>query len=55
MYSAARGYFHNALGSPLFAAQKNTSYFALEFQDWVILGLDSAYYSHSIAVMEGRL
>ncbi|MDY7091818.1 MAG: metallophosphoesterase [Acidobacteriota bacterium] len=55
MYSAARGYFHDGLEAAVFGAQKNTSYFALSFQDWVILGLDSAYYSNSFAVMEGRL
>lgn len=55
MYSAARGYFNDALTAPVFGAQKNTSYFALTFQDWVILGLDSAYYSNAFAVMEGRL
>ena len=55
MYSAARGYFHDALRAPLFAAQDHTSYFMLTFDDWVILGLDSSYYTTSVAYMEGRL
>jgi hypothetical protein len=57
MYSAANGLFGVlASGSKTpFAIQDGTSYFALNFQDWVILGLDSAYYSDSLMFMEGRL
>ena len=44
MYDGANGYFGVALrdGAP-FAHQKQTSYFALTYRDWTILGLDSAY------------
>lgn len=46
MYDGANGYFETALGSGApFAHQKNTSYFALTYGDWVVLGLDSAYYA----------
>jgi hypothetical protein len=55
MYSGANGYFYDALGSPLFAAQKGTSYFALYYQDWAILGLDSGFYSTSFFNMQGAL
>ena len=55
MYSAARGLFKDGLGSAPFLSQQGTSYFALTFQDWVILGLDSAYYTDSFAFMKGRL
>lgn len=49
MYDGANGYFDNALpykdvnGNQLFRAQNGASYFALTYNDWVILGLDSAY------------
>jgi hypothetical protein len=45
MYDGAYGYFGTALGNSLFGHQKNTSYFAITFGNWVILGLDSAFYS----------
>jgi len=49
MYSGARPYFGQALASSLFALQQQRSFFALENDHWVIVGLDSAYY----AVAEG--
>jgi Calcineurin-like phosphoesterase len=45
MYDGGNGYFGKALAAPMFAAQKGTSYFALEGDRWIIVGLDSAYYS----------
>jgi len=45
MYSGAIPYFDIALGSRLFSLQQNCSYFVLENSNWVIVGLDSAYYS----------
>src|SRR5262250_463279 len=44
MYSGADAYF-NAISEPPFTMQKGCSYFALENNHWVIVGLDSAYYS----------
>ena len=46
MYGAASGYFDVALrpGGP-FAAQNGMSYFALTYGPWLVLCLDSAYYS----------
>jgi Calcineurin-like phosphoesterase len=45
MYPGGDAYFQKALASPLFALQQQHSFFALENSDWVIVGLDSAYYS----------
>lgn len=55
MYSGANGYYQDALGTSLFAAQKKSSYFALYYQDWAILGLDSAFYSTALFNMQGAL
>lgn len=43
MYAGGNGYFPLALGNSQFSHQNQTSYFALTFGNWVILGLDSAY------------
>lgn len=55
MYSGANGYFSELLMQTVFGAQKNTSYFALYYQDWALLGFDSAYYSQSFFNMQGAL
>jgi hypothetical protein len=56
MYSAAEPYFQLALQNPLFALQQGCSYFALENSNWVIVGLDSSYYSdESELYMRGSL
>lgn len=44
MYSGGGPYF-KAINNPPFGIQKGCSYFALENTNWVIVGLDSAYYS----------
>jgi len=44
MYSGAKPYFQAIANSP-FEIQKGCSFFALENSNWVILGMDSAYYS----------
>lgn len=59
MYAGAHGYFEVALGrrhpTP-FTAQRGTSYFALENDHYVIVGLDSAYFSDWCDLyMSGRL
>ncbi|HEY6770219.1 MAG TPA: metallophosphoesterase [Candidatus Sulfotelmatobacter sp.] len=54
-YSGSNGYFSDALGNSLFKAQQNTSYFVLYYQDWAILGFDSAFYSTSFFDMQGAL
>ena len=44
MYSGAGAYF-NAISNPPFEKQAGCGYFALYNNSWVIVGLDSAYYS----------
>ncbi|MBR9919279.1 MAG: hypothetical protein GYB31_00465 [Bacteroidetes bacterium] len=62
MYSGANGYFYNALGHDrlfgwgIFDIQKGESCLALQFGDWTVLCLDSAYMSKvSNAFMEGSI
>jgi Calcineurin-like phosphoesterase len=56
MYSGAKPYFKEALNNALFSAQKPYSFFALENTNWVIVGLDSAYYSDELTLyMNGSL
>jgi len=55
MYPGGVGYFGEALASPLFAAQQQTSWFALEYGQWLVLGLDSAYFDPSPLYMDGAL
>ena len=45
MYSGAVPLFTQALANPVFAAQGGYSFFALENSNWVIVCLDTAYYS----------
>lgn len=60
MYGGANGYFNIALGvkpkalTP-FSHQNGTSYFALNFGDWVVVGLDAAYHDPSSLYMQGSL
>lgn len=54
MYSGAHAYF-SEVGS-LFPGQRGTSYFALVNSHWLIVGLDSAYYSDPMGLyMDGNL
>ena len=56
MYSGGAPYFDVALADPLFALQRMSSFFALENTDWVIVGLDSAYYADEAGMyMDGSL
>ena len=55
MYGGAYGYYGSALSDPLFSAQQGCSYFALEFENWVIAGIDSAYFDPSTLYMDGGL
>jgi hypothetical protein len=57
MYSGAGPYFNMAIGSPIFnLLQSPWSFFALENTNWVIVGLDSAYYSSEVQLyMNGTL
>jgi len=57
MYSGASPYFNTALGSTTFKTpQSPWSFFALENSDWILVGLDSAYYSSPFKLyMQGTL
>jgi hypothetical protein len=55
MYGGAYGYFGTALAHPLFSGQKGCSYFALAFGNWIIAGIDSAYFDPSNLYMAGGL
>lgn len=60
MYGGANGYFNIALGvkpakTTPFSHQNGTSYFALTFGDWAIVGLDAAYHDPSSLYMLGGL
>ncbi len=55
MYSGAKPYFKAIAAAP-FELQKGCSYFALENNSWVIVGLDSAYFApESGLYMDGSL
>jgi hypothetical protein len=54
MYGGLYGYY-NALSDPLFSAQRGCSYFALEFGDWIIAGIDSSYFDTSVLYLDGSL
>jgi Calcineurin-like phosphoesterase len=55
MYSRAVPYFE-AIGKAPFDLQKGCSYFALENKNWVIVGLDSAYFADEYGMYrEGAL
>ncbi len=55
MYSGGWSYFADALGSSKFGLQKGTSYFALKNQNWIVVGLDTAYHSRDLLLMEGEI
>jgi predicted phosphohydrolase len=56
MYDGARGYFNTTLTNKIFEQQKQNSYFALENRNWIIVGLDSAYFSDKKNLhMKGRI
>jgi len=55
MYSGAQGYFSKGLTASPFATQTGTSYFAIQNDNWVIIGLDTAYYDPSPLFMLGAL
>jgi hypothetical protein len=55
MYSGAQGYFGKGLKAPAFAAQNGASYFAIQSQRWIVIGLDTAYYDKSPMFQDGAL
>jgi hypothetical protein len=56
MYPGGIPYFQDALGSDVFAAQQRQSFFVLENDHWVVLGLDSTYFSDEDNLyLDGRI
>ncbi|NNM23287.1 MAG: metallophosphoesterase [Flavobacteriaceae bacterium] len=55
MYDGANGLLGTTLQNTLFEQQGGSSYFSLEIGDWVLVGLDSAYYDDSYLYMSGSL
>lgn len=51
MYAGGDPYFQAIANAP-FAIQRGCSYFALENKNWIIVGLDSAYYSDAEGLYE---
>jgi hypothetical protein len=45
MYAGGEGYFGSLLADQRFGAQGGLSYFALENNQWLIIGLDTAYFA----------
>ncbi|HKB58661.1 MAG TPA: metallophosphoesterase [Gallionellaceae bacterium] len=54
MYGGLYGY-QKVLADGLFSAQRGCSYFALEFGDWIIAGIDSSYFDTSVLYLDGSL
>lgn len=57
MYSSGGPYFNEVVGGPIFnKLQSPFSFFALENSHWIIVGLDSAYFSSALKLyMDGTL
>jgi hypothetical protein len=56
MYPGAVPYFQEALTNTLFGIQQKRSFFRLENSNWIIVGLDSAYFSDQFGLyMDGAL
>ncbi len=55
MYSGGEGLFSHVLTDSRFQAQQGLSYFALVNDNWVLIGLDSAYYAQSFTYQRGFL
>lgn len=54
-YDGSNGYFNVALKDPLFSEQNGTSYFSLSIGEYLLIGLDSAYFDTSTLYMVGAL
>jgi len=53
MYGWGSGFFDQAMHHPTFALQQHTSYFSVEFGEWIIIGLDAAYFDDSPLLFAG--
>lgn len=55
MYDGANGLFKETIHNSKFEPQQGSTYFSLEVEDWVIVGLDSAFYDESFLYMDGAI
>ena len=55
MYTGGVNYFGLALGHRKFGAQRGVSYFALSNSNWLVIGLDSAYFGEGFMYLDGHL
>lgn len=55
MFDGANAYFKTALSNPVFLKQQQTSYFAVQIQDYFIIGLDTAYFDASLFHLAGTV
>ncbi len=55
MYDGANGLFKVAISDPRFGPQRGRTYFSIEIGEWVLVGLDSAYYDESALYMDGAI
>lgn len=56
MYSGAKPYFNDAIGNAKFHLQSPYSFFALENTNWIVVGLDSAYFADELgAYLDGSI
>ncbi|WP_298902842.1 metallophosphoesterase [uncultured Psychroserpens sp.] len=55
MYDGANGLYDVALESQLFSEQLGRTFFSIDIGDWILVGLDSAYFDDSALYMEGSL
>ncbi len=55
MYAGGVGYFTIALQNTKFGAQRGLSYFALTNTRWLIVGLDTAYFSPDLLYQHGHI
>ena len=51
MYCGGDGYFNVLLSNDKFKAQRGLSYFALTNDDWLIIGLDTAYFAYYLSLL----
>lgn len=55
MYAWGHGLFEQALQHATFALQRGTTYFSLEFGEWMVVGLDCAYHDTSPMFFRGTI
>ena len=55
MYDGANGLFNETISNSKFESQNGSTYFSVEVGDWIIVGLDSAYYDKSHLYMDGAI